>query len=233
MSVEHKDTKTYSADGRITQVEYAMKAINLGTTVIGVRLADSVILISEKKLLSKLQNPKSIKKQYKIYDRLVAGVSGISGDAPSIIRTCVDICINHERIFNKAIPLKDLMKQICKLALQFSEDEAHKKIFSRPFGVSLLLASYEEKPKLFTVDPSGSFVPFMAKSIGSTQEVLEPELEKIYDPVMSVDECITKVLGLLKHVMKDKMTEYNVDVAVVDRSGVKMLVPEEILKYLQ
>lgn len=38
---------------------------------------------------------------------------------------------------------------------------------SRPFGVALLLAGYDDKgPQLFFSDPSGTFTRFKAKAIG-------------------------------------------------------------------
>lgn len=38
---------------------------------------------------------------------------------------------------------------------------------SRPFGVALLLAGYDDKgPQLFFSDPSGTFTQFKAKAIG-------------------------------------------------------------------
>jgi 20S proteasome subunit alpha 5 len=39
---------------------------------------------------------------------------------------------------------------------------------SRPFGVALLLAGYDDKgPQLFFSDPSGTFTQFKAKAIGA------------------------------------------------------------------
>lgn len=39
---------------------------------------------------------------------------------------------------------------------------------SRPFGVALLLAGFDDKgPQLFFSDPSGTFTRFKAKAIGA------------------------------------------------------------------
>lgn len=234
MSSAFSDVNTYSLDGRIIQVEYAMKACSLGTTTIGVRLSDCVILVSEKKIVSGLQNPRSIKKHFKIYDRILAGVSGVSGDAPTIIEKSRNICLNHERLFAEQIDINKLMEDICDLALKFGEDEFSKKIFSRPFGISLLVASFEnDKPVLYNIDPSGSFLEYKAKAIGSASEVVENILEDEYSNFTSKDQCIAKLLEILKGVMKDKLTAMNVEVSYVNKEGTFILSSEEIKNFIR
>lgn len=227
------DVNTYSQDGRIIQVEYAMKACNLGTTTIGIRLKECVVIVSEKKLLSVLQKPTSIKKHFKIYDTILAGISGVSGDAPTIIEKCRNICLNHEKLFAEQIKIEKLMEDICDLALRFGEEKAEKMIFSRPFGVSLLVAAFEDgKPRLFSIDPSGSYLEYDAKAIGSASEVVETILVDDYESYGERREGISKILGVLKGVMREKLNENNVDVSIVSKDGVEMLTPEQIKEYI-
>lgn len=233
MSEANQDVNTYNSDGRIIQVEYAMKAMNLGTTTIGVRLENCVILVSEKKLISALQNPESIKKHFKIYDTIVAGVSGVSGDAPTIINKCRNICLNHEKIYKEQISAPKLMEDICELALKFGEEEFEKKIFSRPFGVSLLVAAYEDRPILYSIDPSGSYLEYKARAIGSAHEVVENILGNEFEELTDRDRSIRRILGILKGVMKDEMNQNNVEVSVVSKSGVEMMGPDQVLSYIQ
>lgn len=229
----HSDVNTYSQDGRIIQVEYAMKACNLGTTTIGVKLPECAILVSEKKLLSSLQNPSSIKKHYKIYDTIIAGISGVSGDAPTIISKCQKICLNHEKLYQEQIGVERVMEEICDLALKFSEKESSKKIFSRPFGVALLIAAYENgEAKLYSVDPSGSYLEYQAKAIGSASEVAENSLEKEYGSYNGREECIPWIIKILKGVMKETLTENNIEVSIVSENGTEMLSPADIKKYI-
>lgn len=233
MSITTTDINTYNADGRIIQVEYAMKAMNLGTTTVGVALEECIILISEKKLGSKLQIAPTVKKHFKIYDTIACGTSGISGDAPTIINKCRRQCIQHEQTFNEQIPTEKLMRGICALALKFGEDDCEKKIFSRPFGVSALVGSYSNRPRLYCIDPSGSYLAYKAHCIGAAQEVVESILEESYSASEDKSNCIRRMLGVLKDVMKDKISQFNVEVSCVDKSGVVMLTPDEILTYLQ
>ena len=57
----------FSPDGRLFQVEYAREAVKKGTTTIGLKFKDGVILIVDKRVSSRLIEPDSIEK---IYTRL-------------------------------------------------------------------------------------------------------------------------------------------------------------------
>jgi len=57
---------------------------------------------------------------------------------------------------------------------------------SRPFGVAILFAGCDEKgPQLFHMDPSGTFVQFEAKAIGSGSEGAQQSLQEVYHKVQS------------------------------------------------
>lgn len=47
----------FSPDGRVFQVEYAMKAVENSGTIIGLKGTDGVVLAAEKLILSKLHEP--------------------------------------------------------------------------------------------------------------------------------------------------------------------------------
>lgn len=227
-----QSVNSYSSEGRIHQIEYAMKAMNLGTTTIGVRTNEFVILCSEKKLLSKLQNPQSVKKHYKIYDHIALGFSGISGDTKTIVKRSRDFCLSHTHMYDEDAGVERLLKYLSSLSLQFGEEDEAKMIFRRPFGVSLLIAGFDTKPRLFSLDPSGSYISHKAKAIGSGHEVIGVMLEDDYEEYQELDSSLKKILQTLAKAMKDKITKDNVEVAIVAKEGTKFLSPDDIEVYL-
>ena len=55
---------------------------------------------------------------------------------------------------------------------------------SRPFGVALLLAGIaQDGPALYHMDPSGTYVRFEAKAIGSASEGAQSALQDEYNKV--------------------------------------------------
>ena len=61
-----RGVNTFSPEGRIFQVEYAIEAIKLGSTAIGIQTREGVVLAVEKRITSPLIEPKSIEKIFEI-----------------------------------------------------------------------------------------------------------------------------------------------------------------------
>jgi 20S proteasome subunit alpha 2 len=64
----------------------------------------------------------------------------------------------------------------------------------RPFGVSLLVAGYDEDgPHLFQVDPSGTFFGWKATAIGKNFKNARSFLERRYREDMELEDAIHTV----------------------------------------
>lgn len=227
-----KNVNSYSPEGRIYQIEYAMKAMNHGVTTIALTTHDSVIVTSEKKILSKLQVHSVSTKHNQIDDHIGISFSGITADASVIVDKCRRFMLNFLNRYNKKCSVTGLLKHLCHQSLQFSEDDPTKRIFSRPFGVSVIMAAFEDTPKLYLLDPSGSYRQYSAKSIGNAYQVVDAELVNSYDPNKSVDDSIKFSLNIIKDVMKDKINKENVEIMVVNERGVHFLESDVIQQYI-
>ena len=61
-------TTTFSPEGRLYQVEYAMEAISHAGICVGILAKDGIVLAVEKKITSKLLENISSEKMYKVDD---------------------------------------------------------------------------------------------------------------------------------------------------------------------
>ncbi|MFA6870515.1 MAG: proteasome subunit alpha, partial [Methanomethylophilus sp.] len=75
----------FSPDGRLFQVEYAREAVKRGTTTIGIKFKDGVMLIVDKRVSSRLVEPESIEKIYDIDDYIGCATSGLVADARILV----------------------------------------------------------------------------------------------------------------------------------------------------
>ncbi|MCK4398846.1 MAG: hypothetical protein KAV25_07625, partial [Methanophagales archaeon] len=75
----------FSPDGRLFQVEYAREAVKRGTTAIGIKAQDGVVLLVDKRLTSRLLEEGSVKKIFKIDEHRGAATSGLVADARILI----------------------------------------------------------------------------------------------------------------------------------------------------
>lgn len=227
-----RGVNSYSPEGRIYQIEYAMKAMNHGVTTVALTTKKAVIITSEKKILSKLQVIKNSSKHCQIDKRMGLAFSGISADASVIVEKSRKYMMNTLTEYDECSCIIGLLKKLCSQSLKFGESDPNKRIFSRPFGVSVLLAAYEECPKLYLLEPSGSYKQFKAKSIGNAYQALDTELLSRYDETMEENESITLSLKLLKDVMRDRINKENVETMIVSESGVRFLAEDDIDNYL-
>lgn len=67
----------------------------------------------------------------------------------------------------------------------------------------------------FHTDPSGTFVQFKAKAIGSGSEGAQTALQEAYREDLTLEEAEVLALTTLKQVMEEKVTSTNVDIARV------------------
>jgi proteasome alpha subunit len=103
----------FSPDGRLYQVEYAREAVKRGTTAVGIKAKDGVVLIVDKRVSSKLLEPSSIEKIFKIDEHIGVASSGLVGDARALVDRARIECQINRVSYNEAIDVETLAKKLC------------------------------------------------------------------------------------------------------------------------
>ncbi|KAI9006945.1 nucleophile aminohydrolase [Hyaloraphidium curvatum] len=230
-----RGVSTFSPEGRLFQVEYAIEAIKLGSTAIGIQTKEGVVLGVEKRVTSSLLEPRSIEKIMEIDSHIGCAMSGLTADARTMIDHARVESQNHWFTYNEKIKVESVTQSVCDLALRFGESaDGEDAIMSRPFGVALLIAGTDEKgPQLFHADPSGTFMRFDAKAIGSGAEGAQTELQEQFHKSLTLKEATKLVLKVLKQVMEEKISSVNVEVAVATpEKGFHILPEDEVSSYV-
>ena len=96
-----RGVNTFSPEGRLFQVEYAIEAVKLGSTAVGIQTKFGVILASEKRLTSTLLEPTSVEKIMEIDSHVAAAVSGLTGDARTLVDHARVEAQNHRFTFDE------------------------------------------------------------------------------------------------------------------------------------
>jgi len=216
-----RGVNTFSPEGRLFQVEYAIEAIKLGSTAVGIQVPDGVLLAVEKRITSPLLEPESIEKIMEVDSHLGCSMSGLTADARTLIDHARIETQNHRFTYDTPMTVEATTQSICDLALGFGE--GGEKSMSRPYGVALLLAGVDDKdgPVLYHTDPSGTFVRFKAKAIGSGSEGAQTNLqEALADGTdsMTMEAAETLALQTLKQVMEEKINSTNIEIATVTKT---------------
>ena len=226
-----RGVNTFSPEGRLFQVEYAIQAVKLGSTAVGIRTAEGVVLAVEKRLTSPLLNADSVEKIMEVDSHVGAAMSGLIADARTLVDHARVEAQNHRFTYDEPMQTRALTQAVCDLALSFGEDgEGEGTKMSRPFGVALLVAGYDavDGPQLYYADPSGTFAEYKAKAMGSGGEGAQSNLQEAYSEALTLAEAEGLALATLKQVMEDKLTDDYVDVARVSEAGFHLSTKDEI-----
>ncbi|XP_064605700.1 proteasome subunit alpha type-5 [Liolophura sinensis] len=211
-----RGVNTFSPEGRLFQVEYAIEAIKLGSTAIGIQTSEGVVLAVEKRVTSPLIEPSSIEKIMEVDSHIGCAMSGLIADSRTMIDRARVEAQNHWFTYNEKMSVESVTQSVSNLALAFGDDDADPGAMSRPFGVALLFAGIDiNGPQLFHMDPSGTFIQYQAKAIGSGSEGAQQALQDVYHKSMTLKEACKSALTILKQVMEEKLNSTNVEMATI------------------
>jgi len=207
---------TFSPEGRLFQVEYAIEAIKLGSTAIGIKTPEGVVLAVEKRVTSPLIIPQSIEKIVEIDSNISCAMSGLIADSKTLIDKARVEAQNHWFSYDEKMSVESVTQAVSDLALAFSDQDDEVYAMSRPFGVALLFAGVDETgPHLFHLEPSGTFLEYEAKAIGSGSEGAQQNLQDIYHKNMTLKEASKHALTILKQVMEEKLNATNIEMSTI------------------
>ncbi len=219
----------FSPDGRLFQVEYAREAVSRGTTTVGIKVKDGVALVVDKDVPTKLVEPKSIEKIYKIDKKIAIATSGLVADSRILVDYArVSAQVNRVS-YNERINVRSLVKKICDYKQTYTQYGG-----VRPFGTALLVAGKDEEgTHLYETDPSGANMAYKAVSIGSNREEVQEVFNQEYEDDMTLHDAIELSLEGLKRASEDSLETRSLDIGIItDEDDFRKLSMDEIEEYI-
>ena len=220
----------FSPDGRLFQVEYAKEAVRRGATAIGVVCSDGVALVAYKNAGTSLVIPESMKKIFEIDTHIAATASGLIADARRLVDIARLEAQRHRMAYGESMGLEAMAKELCDLMQVYTQYGG-----VRPFGVSLLVAGVDDKPRLYEAEPSGALTGFRACAIGSGKKEVEEFFEKEYKDSLNLDAGISLALRALRKSGDLKLDASSIEIAVCPTKTkvFEVLTAKEVEKHLK
>lgn len=141
----------------------------------------------------------------------------------------------YKRIYNEYPPTRILVQDVARVVQEATQSGG-----VRPYGVSLLIAGWDEGvepeaeektedgsekkttgktggilkggPSLYQVDPSGSYFPWKATAIGKSATSAKTFLEKRYTDGLELEDAIHIALLTLKETIEGEMNGETVEI---------------------
>jgi proteasome alpha subunit len=190
----------FTPEGHLLQVEYAEKAVRLGSSSIGMVCADGIFILSDKRNEDKLVVPESANKIHEVDSHVFVSVAGIVSDARVLIDKAQILAQQHRITYDSPVEIETIVKEISNIKQQFSQYGG-----ARPFGVSLLVAgNYNKKLQLYTSYVTGNYFEYYANAIGENDEKIREELKEKYKKDFSLKKGIKLAIEIFKKVQGGK-----------------------------
>ncbi len=220
----------FSPDGRLYQVEYAREAVKRGTTAVGIKAKDGVVLIVDKRVSSKLLEASSIEKIFKIDEHIGVASSGLVGDARSLVdRARVECQINRVS-YDDPIEVETLAKRLCDHMQTLTQYGG-----IRPYGTALLIAGVSDgESRLFETDPSGTLLEYKATGIGIGRPAAMKVFEEEYNPESEIKDVILLGLKALHSATEGKFDVDTVEIGVIEKANpvFRKMTKEEVATFV-
>ena len=194
-----QSTTTFSPEGRLHQVEYAIEAINNAGTCIALQSTDGIVLAAEKRVVSKLlAESKTSEKTYKLDDNITCLVAGLTADANILIQKARIESQRYLYEYQESMPVEQVVKSVCNYMQAYTQYGG-----LRPFGVAFLIAGYDKTHgfQIYQSDPSGNYSGWKATVIGQNNQAGKSILKSDYKEDLNVQKNIKLAIKILLKTM--------------------------------
>ncbi|CAK7198920.1 Proteasome subunit alpha type-2 [Sporothrix eucalyptigena] len=131
---------TFSPSGKLVQIEYALNAVNQGVTALGIKATNGIVLATEKKSSSPLTDPSSLSKISLITPDIGMVYAGMGPDYRVLVDRARKVSHSgYKRIYNEYPPTRILVQDVARVMQEATQSGG-----VRPYGVSLLIAGWDE-----------------------------------------------------------------------------------------
>ncbi|KTW28749.1 proteasome core particle subunit alpha 1 [Pneumocystis jirovecii RU7] len=166
----------FSPEGRLYQVEYAFKSVNLaGITSVAIKSKDCAVFISQKKIPDKLVDPESVTYIFRITENIGCLVTGQISDARASVNRARSEAADFRYKYGYEIPVDVLAKRIANINQVCTQRAA-----MRPLGISSIFIGIDDEkgPQVFKCDLAGYYAGYKATASGPKKQEAINYLEK-------------------------------------------------------
>merc|ERR1712167_472818 len=215
--------------GKLVQIEYAISAVQQRPTALGIKATNGVVVATEKKMPTPLIDETSVEKTANQTKNVGVAFSGLAPDFRVLVKKGRKKAQEYFKIYKEHIPVSQIVRELASIMQEFTQSGG-----VRPFGVSLLVAGFDDNgPQLYQVDPSGAYWAWKASAIGKNYLNANTFLEKRYNEEMEIEEAVHTAILTLKEGFEGAIDENNIEIGIVkaDKKFYR-LSPAEIKDYL-
>lgn len=209
------DITTWSPQGKLYQIEYAMKTVSQGSVCVGLKSQTHAVVVTLNRSAGDLATHQ--RKVFQIDSHFGVAIAGLTADARTLTRFMRERALNYRFVYDSPMP-------VGRMALAVADKAQKRTLFAgkRPFGLGVLMAGYDEMgPHIYETCPSGNYYDWKAHSIGARCQSARTYLEAHHEEYSIGDRntLLCHALRALRDTLgtqdEDGLTATNVTLAIV------------------
>ena len=206
----------FSPEGRLYQIEYALQAVKLGSTVLGIKSDTGIVLAIEKKKISDLIENKDIEKIIILNKFIFCCFSGLTSDGRLCVEKIRIFLENNFFLFNNLNSVEKCAKKLRHLISNVTSGENGEMYINRPLGISFLLCGLDFLGfHLFLIDPAGNSIEKKIASLGNGSKDAAFVIREGFRRKMTLEESKILAIKTMRVVVENKITEKDLELSLL------------------
>ena len=183
-----------------------------GATAVGISFNNGVLLASEQRVsFGNFLVNKNTKKTFVLTENVGAACAGMVADMNVLARQVAALSKIRKMEIRREVPTNSVAKLMSVIMFE-------RRYF--PLLTQVIVGGYDDKPRIYTLDPLGSLLPDEYAAVGSGAEMALGILDGQYNSQMSEDDAKKLAIKSIKAaIQRDASSGDGIDVLTISNRG--------------
>jgi proteasome beta subunit len=183
-----------------------------GATAVGISFNNGVLLASEQRVsFGNFLVNKNTKKTFVLTENVGAACAGMVADMNVLARQVAALSKIRKMEIRRKVPTNSVAKLMSVIMFE-------RRYF--PLLTQVVVGGYDDKPRIYTLDPLGSLLPDEYAAVGSGAEMALGILDAQYNSQMNEDDAKNLAIKSIKAAIKrDAASGDGIDILTISNRG--------------
>ena len=183
-----------------------------GATAVGISFNNGVLLASEQRVsFGNFLVNKNTKKTFVLTENVGAACAGMVADMNVLARQVAALSKIRKMEIRREVPTNSVAKLMSVIMFE-------RRYF--PLLTQVIVGGYDDKPRIYTLDPLGSLLPDEYAAVGSGAEMALGILDGQYNSQMSEDDAKKLAIKSIKAaIQRDASSGDGIDILTISNRG--------------
>ena len=183
-----------------------------GATAVGISFNNGVLLASEQRVsFGNFLVNKNTKKTFVLTENVGAACAGMVADMNVLARQVAALSKIRKMEIRRKVPTNSVAKLMSVIMFE-------RRYF--PLLTQVIVGGYDDKPRIYTLDPLGSLLPDEYAAVGSGAEMALGILDAQYNSQMNEDDAKNLAIkSIIAAIQRDASSGDGIDILTISNRG--------------